>query len=257
MPAIIWMANKLGFSVGKWKIVRSFYPYIIALLGYKESAYFVQIIFPRWFDDALVAIDYSIFGVHPTIWLPEHGNLFLNECANFFYFSYFVYVPVLVYYFWKHKPALVYEGFMGGIVMAYSFSYIFFALIPASSPRFALPEFGLIASEDVRLNGYFFTAVIDMFMDKGAMRGGAFPSVHCCVSTVYLLNVYRYTPRKVFILSIIMVFGMYWSTVYGRYHYVIDVITGISLGLLFDWSARRCQARIQEDRTSCNFSKSF
>ncbi len=245
---IIYLSQQEWFSQGRWRVIRDIYPYIVAVVGYKESAFFVQTIFQRWFDDVLIKIDHALFGTHPTVWLAEHGNVFLNEYANFSYFTYFVYVPVLVYFVWKHKSAIAFEGFMGGLVMSYNFSYIFFALVPASSPRFALPEFGLVAAESVRLDGYLFTAIIDMFMDTGAMRGGAFPSVHCCVSTVFLLNAYKFCSKKIFWLSSILVVGMYWSTVYGRYHYVVDVLAGIGLGVIFTWSGHFIQAKIENAR---------
>ena len=245
---IIWLAQQPWFGQGKWRLVRDIYPYLIAITGYMESGFFVRIITMRWFDDILVQIDHALFGVHPTVWLAEHGNMFLNEFANFAYFSYFVYIPILVYYMWRNKPGRSFEGFMGGLVMAYNFSYIFFVLLPASSPRFALPEFGLIDPENVRLNGYFFTSIIDMFMDGGAMRGGAFPSVHCCASTVFLINTYQFCSRKTFWLAAFFVFSMYWSTVYGRYHYVIDVAAGIGFGVAFTWAGHYFQAWLEQIR---------
>ncbi len=247
---IVWLSNQNWFDGGKWHLVRDLYPYFFALTGYKEAACFVQLIFQKWFDGVLIKIDLAMFGTHPTVYLAEHSNLLLNEYANFSYFSYFVYVPILIYFLWKNKPGSDFEGYMGGLVMAYNFSYIFFALLPASSPRFALPEFGLIAPENVRLDGFLFTSIIDLFMDKGAMRGGAFPSVHCCVSTVFLLNAYKYFSKKAFWLSLFFVFCMYWSTVYGRYHYVIDVLAGIGTGVLFAWAGHYFQAKINRFRSA-------
>ena len=250
---IIWLAGQPWFQQDKWRFIRDVYPYFIAILGYKESAYFVQLIFQNWYDKILLDIDYLIFQIHPTVWLAEHGSLFLNEYANFAYFSYFVYVPVLVYVLWKRKNDYQFERFQGGLVMAYNFSYIFFALLPASSPRFALPEFNLILPEAVRLKGYLFTFIIDFFMDAGAMRGGAFPSVHCCASTVFLMNVYLFGNKKYFWLSLILVLGMYWSTVYGRYHYVIDVLAGIGLGLIFTGMGFYFQSIIEKRRNEKHF----
>ncbi len=246
---IIWLANQAWFSQGFWRGVRDLYPYLTAISGYGESGNFVRIIITdRWFDDVLIAFDYALFNLHPTVWLAEHGNMLLNEYANFAYFSYFAYVPVLVYHVWQRRPSHAYEGFMGGLTMSYNFCFIFFALVPAASPRFALPDMGLITQESVRLPGYVFTWLIDFCMDNAAMRGGAFPSVHCCASTVFLLNTYRYCSRKTFMFSLILVVGMYWSTVYGRYHYVADVLAGIGLGVLFTWAGYYLQKRIESYR---------
>lgn len=248
--AIMWVAQLPRFDRASWRFVRDLYLYLFALLGYKESAYFVQVIYQRWFDDVLVRIDYAMFGFHPTVWMAEHGHIVLNEFANFAYFSYFVYVPVLVFYLWGTKSGREVEGFLGGLVMSYNFSYIFFALLPASSPRFALPEFGLVSVELVRLDGYLFTGIIDMFMDKGAMRGGAFPSVHCCASTVFLLNTYKYCSKKTALIATFFVLSMYWSTVYGRYHYVIDVLAGIAMGVVFSIAGHYLQSKIETWRQS-------
>ncbi len=245
---IIWLSNQAWFAKPGWRFWKDNYPYFIALLGYIESANFITLISQTWYDNLLVKIDFAIFQAHPTVWLAEHGNMFLNECANFAYFAYFVYVPILAIILWRRNDSAVYERFLGGLVMAYNFSYVFFVLLPASSPRFALPEFGLIAADAVRLKGYLFTSIIDSFMDGGAMRGGAFPSVHCGASTVFLLNVYLHGTRKWFIVSLVLVLGMYWSTVYGRYHYVIDVLVGIVFGIIFTWISHVFQKKIENMR---------
>jgi membrane-associated phospholipid phosphatase len=63
---------------------------------------------------------------------------------------------------------------------------------------------------------------------------------------VALLGAWRYD-RKLFWWLLPFYVGMLFSTVYGRYHYVADVIAGIAVGFLGFWAGHRlmqCQGAL-------------
>jgi membrane-associated phospholipid phosphatase len=86
----------------------------------------------------------------------------------------------------------------------------------------------------------------------------AFPSGHTAVSLMCLYYAWKMRENKLFAVLIPVVTGLLISTVYLRYHYVIDVIAGIALtGLTIALAPglRRllsvASGRPQVERTSC------
>ena len=68
--------------------------------------------------------------------------------------------------------------------------------------------------------------------DRGGVRGGAFPSTHVTISTLVLFTAWsRQRPLGCLLLPFVV--GIYFATVYGRFHYGVDVIAGwlLALGL--------------------------
>jgi membrane-associated phospholipid phosphatase len=61
--------------------------------------------------------------------------------------------------------------------------------------------------------------------------GGSVPSPHCAVATVMWFMAKRYT-RHGFVWLAPIILSLYVSTVYLRYHYLTDMVTGIAAGFL-------------------------
>jgi len=61
------------------------------------------------------------------------------------------------------------------------------------------------------------------------VHGAAFPSAHVAGSMVALLAAWRYR-RWLFWVCLPFFLCMCVATVYGRYHYVADVLAGLAVG---------------------------
>lgn len=61
--------------------------------------------------------------------------------------------------------------------------------------------------------------------------GGSLPSPHCAIGTVMIVMLYRHN-RRAFALLAAPLVTIYAATVYGRYHYSLDVIAGIAAAIL-------------------------
>jgi len=65
----------------------------------------------------------------------------------------------------------------------------------------------------------------------GQYRGGSFPSAHCAAGTIMIYQACQAGRRTFwFVFPPILLFFL--STVYGQYHYVVDILAGIIIGLL-------------------------
>jgi len=182
-------------------------------------------IHPTTFDTQLIAIDYAIFGVHPTVWLERLINPLLTGLLQIAYISYY-FIPLLL------GVVLIVKGRYGefeealfGLLLCFYLSYIGYLLVPAIGPRFTLSHLqtgGLQGSP-------FVETIQDTLNVLEKNKTDAFPSGHTAVSLMCLYYAWKEQEKKLFAVLIPLVTGLLISTVYLRYHYVIDVIAGIAL----------------------------
>src|ERR1700752_926588 len=103
--------------------------------------------------------------------------------------------------------------------------YFIAVLFPIESPFHALATMNTTP-----LSGGYFTAAIELIERFGRVHGGAFPSAHVAGSTVAILASWRYR-RWLFWICLPFFVSMCVSTVYGRYHYIADVLGGLGVGV--------------------------
>ena len=73
--------------------------------------------------------------------------------------------------------------------------------------------------------------IVELLENKAMLHGGAFPSAHCSAATVMLILSYKYD-KKLYFLILPIIITLYISTMYGRYHYPLDVLAGIIAGIV-------------------------
>jgi membrane-associated phospholipid phosphatase len=75
------------------------------------------------------------------------------------------------------------------------------------------------------------------------LHGGCMPSSHVAVATVVFVFAYKYTRRLFYFLGP-LILSLFVGTVWGRFHYLSDVIAGILVAFLSLYLGRR----IEKDR---------
>jgi membrane-associated phospholipid phosphatase len=182
-------------------------------------------IHPSTFDSQLIAIDYAIFGVHPTVWLEHLISPLLTALLQFAYISYY-FIPVSL------GVVLIARGRFGefeevlfGILLCFYLSYIGYLLVPAIGPRFTISH---LQTGDLQVSPLIAT-IQETLNALEKNKTDAFPSGHTAVSLMCLYYAWKEREKKLFAVLIPVVTGLLISTVYLRYHYVIDVIAGIAL----------------------------
>ncbi len=176
------------------------------------------------FDSSLSAIDYKIFGINPTEWMDRLVSPALTVILQFAYVSYYFITFLLGVVFISKGRLGEFEEFLFGSLLCFYLSYICYMLVPANGPRFAL---NLNVGE---LQAYPFIKVIQDTLDVlEKNKIDAFPSGHTAISLMSLYYAWKKREKKLFVVLIPVVTGLIISTVYLRYHYVIDVIGGIAL----------------------------
>jgi len=186
----------------------------------------VHLVSPRWQDAKLIAFDHWLTGVHPAIWLEQFATTGRNEFMQFAYLTYFVYLLVLGGILYHREDWHGYWSVMTYSAVAYAIGYVIAIFFPIESPWFAMA-----GSWHGPLHGGPFTAVINFIEHYGRVRGAAFPSEHVAGAFAALWGAWRHR-RWLFWVMLPLVLCMCVSTVWGRYHYVVDIFGGIVTGTL-------------------------
>jgi len=204
--------------------LRLWNPMIIVPLNFMELHYLVHTVRPQDMDALLIKIDYFLFGVHPTVWLERITFPALTEYLQIIY-STFYFIPLvlaLLLYFKNRMEE--FDFFALIIVYGFYLSYILYFAVPAIGPRFTLAH---LQSEPLR--GLFFTELIRHTLNTlENIQRDCFPSGHTAMTFLTMFYARRFHKKYFYILLVIGT-SLIFSTVYLRYHYVIDVIGGLAM----------------------------
>lgn len=210
------------------EIVRGWYPVAVIPFTYKELTYLIPLVNPREFDRELAAIDRQIFSVDPIVWLERLTWPLLTELFQLSYITYYFLPLVLGVVLWRKVWEEKFHFFVFVIVLGFYLSYLGYIAVPALGPRF-LPE---IQSQHTKpLTGLLlFDRIHATLNELEGKTYDAFPSGHTELTLLVLYYAQRFH-RRTFWWILPAGSALIISTVYLRYHYVIDVIAGALLAL--------------------------
>jgi membrane-associated phospholipid phosphatase len=93
------------------------------------------------------------------------------------------------------------------------------------------------------IKGFIFVPLAQWVVKVAGLHGGCMPSSHVAVTMVVFVFAYKYSRRLFYFLGP-LILSLFIGTVWGRFHYLSDVIAGILVGLLSLYLAKR----IEKDR---------
>ena len=213
--------------------VSLWYPLGLYALFYYETGFINRVIVPQFMDDFFMNLDVRIFGKFPGFFLRGNpGNAFLDEFFHFFYFSFYLIIP-LTGIFLYGKDVKLFESFVFQLSSLFYVCYFFFIILPVEGPI-------ALRNEYFHQEGLFRIPVD--FIYRGENPGAAFPSSH--VAAVFLVAWWgstHFKRMKIFYWLTFLFLSI--STVYCMFHYAVDVIAGLLLGLFaiitFNWVGRK------------------
>jgi membrane-associated phospholipid phosphatase len=209
------------------------YPQLCFLFFFEEVELLVHIIHPGWFDRYIVQFDLYWFRVHPTLWLEQYAGPWLTEIMQGCYFSYYLTLPGVGGLLYFRSRRQEFELLMTASAVGYAACYGVFYLFPVEGPYHTLA-----ACYRGELSGGFFHSLMAQIERFGRVHGGAFPSTHVVGTFVSWLTAWRYLPKLAWGMTP-FVAGMLIATIYGRYHYVADVLAGIVVAFVAFEASRR------------------
>ncbi|MCX7958423.1 MAG: phosphatase PAP2 family protein [Deltaproteobacteria bacterium] len=110
--------------------------------------------------------------------------------------------------------------------------FIGYVTVPAVGPRYFLAD-----EYTIPLTGYITEAGARAWNSIESVKRDCFPSLHTAMSTITLVYFYRFRKfyrfgRTIFYIALPLVVSLWISTVYLRYHWVVDVFAGWILALI-------------------------
>ena len=205
------------------RFIHGWYPVALIPTTYKELSYLIPLIHPRDFDPQLAAIDLRVFGVHPSVWLERLTHPAITEVLQLVYATYY-FLPIVVgAVLWRQRRFLEYRFWVFVVAFGFFVSYLGYISIPATGPRF-LPSIN--DAQTFPLTGvWLFQSLRETLDHAEGITRDCFPSGHTEVTLLVLFYARRFH-RRTFQFLLPIGSALIASTVYLRYHYVIDVIAG-------------------------------
>jgi len=191
---------------------------------YKLTGSLVGLLTSASYDSWLAGLDGSLFGRSPNQWVVRLYRPWLTEVMMLAYIAYLPLVVILAFLVFRQKGRPQSDLYIFTLGLAYLACFLLFIIFPAYSPRFYFKDIEPAP-------GYFFRWLMNQVEAWGQYRGGSFPSAHCAAGTVMIYHAFKAGRRTFwFVFPLILLFFL--STVYGQYHYVVDILAGIIIGLL-------------------------
>lgn len=207
---------------------------------YKQVPYLVSALHLRAADNALAHWDLAMWKVDPVFWLSSLQGRFAVEFLQAIYTMFIPGLLVLALVLWIRRPREEFRLDTFTIALTFLVSYLGYLLLPARGPR--LMEY---ASHYPPLQGlwafHFFQSILDKLE---GLQYDCFPSGHVAVVLVGCWIARRISPR-VFYTFAAFAACITFSTVYLRYHYVIDVIAGMALAIVVIAAAPRLYHKLE------------
>ena len=178
-------------------------------------------------DAALIAIDRALLGGwDATVWTWQFIRPWLNDLMHVSYCTYYVFPIVVGLAVWRRSPPRA-RRFIFAVVLAFYVSYAGYFLVPARGPRFAQWPAENVETRTTPVSRFIY----DTLNEAEKTKDDVFPSGHNMITAVCLIAAWRFDRRLFWCLLPVGVL-LAISTVYCRFHYVIDVIAGIGLAFV-------------------------
>ncbi len=178
-------------------------------------------------DEVLIAADRAIFGVDVTVWMEQFTRPWLNDVLYSFYATYYfiALIPGIVLWFRDQAAA---RRYVFTLMVVYYVSYAGYFTIPALGPRFAQLDLYTKSLTETPIS----RVINDTINQLEKTKLDVFPSGHTMISVAVLVVMWR-RARDVFWWILPIASGLIVSTVYCRFHYVVDLIAGAALAFVF------------------------
>lgn len=203
------------------------FPTICVLLIFDSLEWVVHYINPDDIDSKLLMLDYLIFKNHPTLILEKIINPILTDILQIAYSTYYFIPIVFGILLLRNGQKKEFERSLFLVLLCFYLSYLGYILFPALGPRFSINHL-----QTVELKGFLIAEDIQNILNRlEGIKRDAFPSGHTGVMLTILYLSFKFH-RKFFWFVLPVILALIFSTVYCRYHYVVDVLAGMLLTII-------------------------
>jgi len=222
--------------------LRHFYPILFYAGFYHETGLLNQMLYTGYLDPHFLRLEKWLFGWQPGLEFMERcPSRLLSEVLYASYFSYYVMIggvglALLL------RDRRQFAHYISVVSLVFYVCYLIFIFTPVVGPRIlcrgiistplppdVVPATPPATPESVGAGVFF--QIMAWIYERFETPGAAFPSSHVAVAfcTLYFSFLYLRPIRWVHLIAAGL---LCVSTVYGRYHYVVDVVAGVLTAVL-------------------------
>jgi membrane-associated phospholipid phosphatase len=223
--------------------LRHFYPVLLYTWFFSETGWLNRMFFSEYMDPLVIRLDQALFGAQPsTTFMASLPYLAVSEMFYASYFSYYLMIAgvgLALYLRDRHQ----FFHYVSIVSFVFYICYTIYIILPIIGPRvffheiagYSLPpEVQQLASTDrypeAVQSGLFFKLMAFIYRLFEA-PGAALPSSHVAIAITTVFFSFKYLRRIRFVHLTVAVL-LCLSTIYCRYHYVVDVVAGIATAAL-------------------------
>jgi len=229
-----------------WRILHYWYIAPLIIFTFKEIYFMIKPIRGQDYDYLFIQIDRWIFGTDPTVFIYQFAHPVITEILQIAYGLFYLLPLILSLFLLKFKRYLAVDYTVFAVVYGFYLSYLGYFALPGVGPRFTLHDFGLT---DAELPGLFFTKHLRELTHIGesiptgtpdpinVVQRDIFPSGHTMITLIVMYLSVKFRSKVRYFLvpeGILLII----STVYLRYHYVIDLLGGFAFAAFSLWSGK-------------------
>lgn len=244
-------------SVRLLGFLRHYYPILCYAGFYRESGFLNQMLFQGYLDGGFLRMELKLFGWQPGIELMQRfPQRWIAEVLYLAYFSYyFMIAGVGLTLFLRNRRQ--FQHFLVVVSCVFYACYLIYIFTPVVGPRILTR--GVVPNPPLAEAGYnvpppvpasvedaWFYQIMLFIYDHFETPGAAFPSSHVAIALTTLYFSFLYLPRLRWV-HLVLACLLCIATVYGRYHYVVDVPAGMLMAGLLIPVANRLYRRFTPD----------
>ncbi len=211
------------------KFVRDWAPMVVLLAAFENALMKVQAFNPRLLDMDLHRLDEVLFFGHAEAAIQAIVRDWATPWVIWCYDALYVYPVVLgVWLFWVGKRWQA-RDFLVAFVVAGFVGYAGYVLVPAIGPAYyfgrplpTVPRGGYV---------YDYAARFQVLASQPMLPRNCFPSLHTGWAVVVMLFSWRQA-RWLFWVFLAPLVVLIAATLYMRYHYLTDLVSGTALAVL-------------------------
>jgi len=216
-------------------ILRDWLPFLMVTFIYENLHDLSRFFYSHDIAGTLQRWDIAIFGVEPTIWAQKIYSPFLTDVMAFSYALYFVFPLVLMFFLSQEDRRFEFREMALALTFAFVMGFIGYVVWPCSPPRYFITD--LYTAPAVLHGPLLFDRLQNAWDSLSVVPCGAFPSLHVGISSVALIYAYKFrnfsrTYKWIWFIYVPMVISLWFSTVYLRHHWVIDIFAGWAVAIV-------------------------
>jgi len=234
-----WLAGVVVFfwsdrdhTPWRWRVRLLFYPVAMGICFYALGMS-VPLLGQAKVDGLLLGWDRALVGETPSVTWEPWLKPWLEDLSMLGYLFFFYYLIAGPGHYCLQNLRLFRKCIVGLFTM-YGLAFMGYTMMPAGGPHLYLPF-------AVPLHGPWLLDWTLKTVNSASNRVDAFPSVHLAASLYLLLFDWKHWRRRFWVVLLPCLL-LWFSAMYLRFHYLVDLLAGAVVALAGWWVAKAYEA---------------